>query len=344
MDKNGKKNPLISIIVPVYNVSNYVSQCIQSIVEQTYSEIEILIIDDGSTDLSPVICDRWQMKEQRINVIHTDNYGVSHARNIGLEYAHGEYVGFVDADDWIEPDFYEELVKEIMLNDADVASGGYTREEINGGLVTLKKDNHNVYSREEILLEIFSCESPKILYWEVWDKLFRKDIITNIQFDESIDSAEDMLFFWQAMKNVNRFAYVPSFKYHYRMRDGSAVHSGITAKKLSANKAIQRIWQLAQYENERIKNVVFLHYVVFMISLTKDMILYNDSSYEADIKLNQKTIRNNLPIILKNSFVIGKRIAVGSLIMCLPFQLCTAVFRMICNKNRENIFRVIHRK
>ena len=328
------ENALISIIVPVYNVVSYLDKCVRSLIQQSHINVEIILIDDGSTDLSLEICNGWQMRDQRIHVIHTDNYGVSHARNVGLEYAQGEYVGFVDADDWIEPDFYEELLKEIMLNDADVASGGYTREELNGGLITLKKENPKIYPREEILLKIFSCESPKILYWELCDKLFRKDVIANIRFDETIDSAEDMLFFWQVMQNVNKFAYVPSFKYHYRMREGSAVHSGITAKKLSANKAIQRIWQLAQYENERIKNVVFLHYVVFMISLTKDMILYNDSSYEADIKLNQKTIRNNLPIILKNSFVIGKRIAVGSLIMCLPFQLCATVFRMICNIKR----------
>ena len=97
---------LLSIIVPVYNVERYLEQCILSLVHQSYRSIEILLIDDGSSDGSFAICDEWAKKDQRIRVFHTENHGVSHARNVGLEQARGDYIGFVDSDDWIDLDMY----------------------------------------------------------------------------------------------------------------------------------------------------------------------------------------------------------------------------------------------
>lgn len=117
-------SPLISIIVPVYNVEPYVSKCLESILRQTYQNIEIIIIDDGSTDGGSDICDAYAHKDKRIKVIHQSNEGVSGARNVGLRIAKGEFIGFVDSDDWIEADMYEYLLQNIQQQDADIAICG----------------------------------------------------------------------------------------------------------------------------------------------------------------------------------------------------------------------------
>ena len=105
------KGPLISVIVPVYKVEQYLDRCLQSIVNQTYKNLEIILVDDGSPDNCPQICDEWAKRDKRIKVIHTQNRGVSTARNIGIDVANGQYIGFVDSDDWIEEDMYEFLLK-----------------------------------------------------------------------------------------------------------------------------------------------------------------------------------------------------------------------------------------
>ena len=104
-----KPLPLISIIVPIYNIAEYASECIQSLINQTYKNIEIILVDDGSTDHSPVICDEFAEQDERIKVIHKRNGGLSDARNAGLDVATGEYIGFVDGDDWVDEDMYETL-------------------------------------------------------------------------------------------------------------------------------------------------------------------------------------------------------------------------------------------
>lgn len=116
------KKPKISIIVPVFNIDYYLNKCIQSIVDQTYINLEIIIIDDGSYDNSPFICDEWAQKDNRIIVIHKENGGLSDARNTGLEIASGEYIGFVDGDDWIAPEMIEKLLKAILNDKSDIAA------------------------------------------------------------------------------------------------------------------------------------------------------------------------------------------------------------------------------
>ena len=115
-----KNEPLISIIVPVYNVEKYLSKCIDSIINQTYKNIEIILIDDGSTDSSGAICDKYALVDSRIHVLHIENSGVSNARNVGLNHATGDYIGFVDSDDYIEPNMYELLLEELIADDVDV--------------------------------------------------------------------------------------------------------------------------------------------------------------------------------------------------------------------------------
>lgn len=118
-----KKN-LITIIVPIYNVEKYLDKCVNSLINQTYSNLEILLIDDGSTDGSSQKCDIWAERNRHIKVIHTENHGVSHARNVGLDAARGDYIGFVDGDDWCDFDMYEKMMNYIQLTHANIHGGG----------------------------------------------------------------------------------------------------------------------------------------------------------------------------------------------------------------------------
>lgn len=321
----------ISIVVPVYNVDQYLDDCVQSLVEQTYTNIEIILIDDGSTDSSAAICDRWAERDKRIHVKHTDNLGVSHARNIGIELSTGEYIGFVDADDWVEKDTYECLLGEMLCKNVELVGGGYTRENCSGGIVTLRKETARVYSREGILKEIFSLKPKKIIWWELWDKLFRADLVKRNRFDESIATSEDKLFFWQVMANVSKFAYVPLFKYHYRMRDGSATQSVINKKILTEVEANRRILQLSQIENRSLRRLALANYVRSIVTCTKKMLVYKPDNYKQLIMKNQSEIRNNF---LKYCYALGvSSYSIRALgYLSLPFSICLKFVFIIRNK------------
>ena len=324
----------ISVIIPAYNVETYIDTCLDSLVNQTFGNLEILVIDDGSNDSTGSRCDEWEIKDKRIKVIHTKNCGVSHARNVGLNNAHGDYIGFVDADDWVDEDTYEQLLRELVNNNADVAGGGYIREEENGGYITLKKGSSVVYSREEILQEIFSCDVPKLLYWELCDKLFKKELVTNVRFDESIGTAEDKLFFWQVMKKANRFAYAPLFKYHYRMRQGSAVHSGITDKTISSLKSERYIWEMARDEKYDLRRIMFENYASNLLGCTRQMIVYDGKKYENDIKRNQSEIRAYFfKLILSSRLTL--RLLMAVIFLSLPFEICFGLKKLIMKDSEQ---------
>lgn len=121
------RKPLISIIVPVYNVERYLNKCLDSIIHQTYNNLEIVLVDDGSTDWSGLICDAYATKDNRVTVIHKENNGLSAARNIGLEYSHGELIGFVDSDDYVDRQMYEILLRQLEEDKSDIAICDYMR-------------------------------------------------------------------------------------------------------------------------------------------------------------------------------------------------------------------------
>ena len=143
----------ISVVVPVYNVEDYLDRCVKSIISQTYENLEVILVDDGSADGSPVMCDSWAQKDPRIKVIHKPNGGVSSARNAALDAATGDFIGFVDSDDWIENDFYELLMKSLAENGSDIAFCGYYVVERSGE----KKGYKN-------LLDSSICDRNRYLY------------------------------------------------------------------------------------------------------------------------------------------------------------------------------------
>lgn len=213
--------PLISIIVPVYNVEKYIHKCINSIIDQTYKNLEVLLIDDGSTDSSSDICDKYEKLDKRVKVIHKKNNGASVARNIGLEVARGIYIAFVDSDDYIDKNMYKDMIEKLLEYDCDlVMCDCYKVSE-----TSKEKFTHDIrdgfYDKRQLYKEYYNKLLMKddINYPPTisnWVCLIKKEIIkeNNLKYVEGIRFSEDLLFGSQVMYYVERFYYMKN-KYYY---------------------------------------------------------------------------------------------------------------------------------
>ncbi len=225
-------SPLISIIVPVYQVEKYLEKCINSIIAQSYKNLEIILVDDGSTDNCPAICDRFQSEDSRIKVIHQQNGGLSHARNVGLEHATGDFIGFVDSDDWIEQNMYEVLMSALQETGADIAVCDRQMESKDSQpfQINICPSRIKCYSTESALRLIIS--GSNIIRNSVWNKLYKKKVLSNIKFPLK-RIYEDIQWTSQIIGNANFLVYVNYRFYHYLQRSESLSHdSSLTIQRL----------------------------------------------------------------------------------------------------------------
>lgn len=221
----GQGQPVISVILPVYNVEGYVTRCLDSIAAQTYWNIEIIAVDDGSLDHSGRLCEAYAAKEKRLQVVRFPvNRGPSAARNEGVRRAQGRYICFVDADDYIEPELLQKLYENLLENGADVSACGADGLPIKDGPAA-------VYSQREAV-RCLAKGTPFNLV--PWGKLYRAELVKNCPFDERVFYSEDLLFLYQLFKQVQKLSYLPDRLYHYVCREGSQMQSGISGRKCTA--------------------------------------------------------------------------------------------------------------
>ena len=202
----------ISVIIPVYKAEKFLPKCLDSVLSQTYKDLEIILIDDGSPDNCPKICDEYACKDKRIKVIHQKNQGVSVARNAGLKVATGKYIGFVDGDDYIELDMYEYLYNLISKDEASLSmcntcqdEGYYTSRPIKQSYIFTKI--HNIF------------EIPDYVY--IWNKLYKRDLIGDLKFDTHVSCGEDGFFIFELAKRDVMVALGCAQKYHYRWQQNT---------------------------------------------------------------------------------------------------------------------------
>ena len=223
---------LVSIIVPVYNVEKYIEECIRSIIEQTYSNIEILLINDGSIDNSYDICKKLLMNDKRIRLFNQENSGVSRSRNVGLQNAKGKYICFVDSDDYVTRDFIEQLVN--PMNKYGISICGYNR--IENGMIK-KEYVTKCNNIDDLYKKIFA---EYTIHTGCCNKCFHSEIIKkyNLVFDETISVGEDMVFLARYLNYVNNnYIYIERALYNYRKNEESALQKTYTNKKLDKKKA-----------------------------------------------------------------------------------------------------------
>lgn len=209
--------PLISIIIPVYNVEQYVTKCVESVINQTYKNIQIILIDDGSTDNSGKICDDFKLKDNRIEVIHKKNGGLSDARNAGLKIVKGDYIGFVDSDDYIAADMYETMLSLIIENNSDISIVSFLQYE-NGSFTQMEYTNE--------LIKVNSLDGIKYILMDKkipnysWNKLFKKKIFDNITFPTG-RKFEDIATTYKLFENADNIVFKDTPKYYYIRRNDS---------------------------------------------------------------------------------------------------------------------------
>lgn len=217
-------NPLISVIVPIYNVEKYLARCIDSIVNQTYKNLEIILVDDGSPDSCPQMCDDYAKKDSRIKVVHKKNGGLSDARNAGMAVATGEYISFIDSDDWIETSMFELLLNNIFQYDCEISCGGIMMVWENGGkkepLFPIDK-TVVIKGTKEAILDLIQ---KKHIIQPVWNKLYKKSVIKDVPFPVGKIN-EDEYWSWKAVSRANGVVCSETVVYNYLQRNNSIMHS-----------------------------------------------------------------------------------------------------------------------
>lgn len=229
MDNNNK---LVSVIIPVYNAEEYLDNCINSVLQQTYNNLQIILIDDGSTDKSGLICDKYSSIDSRIQVIHSKNEGSVSSRKKGLAIAKGEYVGFVDSDDYINKDLFSVLVNVMNETDSDFVHSGYY--EVNGESTVRKNvfpyKVYEIKNKDEaikLLKELFlNLKGQKTMSSSIWSKIFKKDLICKCfsMLDNSQQIGEDGLNLCRCIMESKRFTTIPECAYYYVIRNNSLSH------------------------------------------------------------------------------------------------------------------------
>ena len=237
--------PLISIIVPIYKVEKYLERCVQSIVDQTYKNLEIILVDDGSPDNCPAMCDAWAKRDCRIKVIHKKNGGLSDARNAGMAIANGELMGFVDSDDWISPEMYQLLYERLEADNSDISACGVEMVWEDGTPSRmLTKSGCCVLDREEAMQAIIE---ESWLKQPVWYKLYKTEQIRDISFPVG-KYHEDVFWSYQAVARARRVSVVDTPCYHYTQRSGSIMGEGYSLKRLdSLDAKVLRLTYVCEY-------------------------------------------------------------------------------------------------
>ena len=248
---------LITIIVPVYNIEKYLGYCVDSILSQSYPYFELLLIDDGSKDKSPAICDEYAAKDQRVKVIHKENGGVSAARNSGLDIATGDYICFVDSDDYVHSEMLQTLVEVAQREKCDFVTAleeNVYKIELYRTQESQSKSERQGISQGELMEGVFHSQGEeKLLYYHIHSKLYSRKCIGDIRFDKTISLSEDLLFNFQVFCNMKKGAVVRQPLYYRTVLRADSLSSGGSWSLINNANVFLHIYHLLPAELEKYK-------------------------------------------------------------------------------------------
>lgn len=303
----GRKS-LLSVIVPVYNVEKYLVKCVESILNQTYTELEIILVNDGSKDSSGSICDTLARKDSRIQVIHKENGGLSSARNMGIEAATGEYITFVDSDDWIEADGYEHLMDLMHRNQVNLVCGGnYNVDEQTGertlGVCPRKEE---IITTEEMVGRMFlwqDCDSS------VCDKIFHHSLLKDFRFPVG-KVCEDVSITYRILLSTDRVSFSDRPFYNYLQRSGSISRAGeINEKSFHFTQHTEVIYDYICKNNPAIQNqarylrVRSLSHILLNLEQAEEKVR---KQFDAEYRHARKELKKHIGFIVKSSYFSKK--------------------------------------
>lgn len=259
----------VSIIIPVYNVEKYLRQCLDSVICQTYTNLEIIVIDDGSTDFSGSICDEYKKNDSRVKVIHQKNMGAANAKNVGLDVASGDYIAFVDSDDYVSEEWIEIMVNSIQKYNVDVVECGFDNFYTDRVVKGKTYDDGELLSSEDYFRQYFDNWVSVIFC----NKLFKSNLMKSIRFKKERRCIDDEFFTYKVISQGQNMARINDVLYHYRQRKSSAVHNEANSIQIthdSLDVLIERYrWITAKYR--KLKRQYLQHDIDVLLYYTKTL-------------------------------------------------------------------------
>lgn len=328
---------IISVIVPVYNIQNYIKRCVESIVNQTFTNLQIILVDDGSTDESGKICDEMAASDTRIEVFHKSNGGLSDARNFGLERARGKYIAFVDGDDYIDSDMYESLYKAIVTNAADIASCGYYEVFDDKTYTMCCAKETVVLDRVKAYEALFSRGA--ILGCTNVNKLFRENVFDNIRYKVGIQS-EDLELLYRILDKVKLVVCIDVAKYYYVHRENSITTSGFSKRRMDVIYTSEEMMQFIHMNYPNIMKQAYAYQVMWLIGGLKSICeADNRKEFLGEERYIKKIIRKNYRWYLKNPYIYWGEYILLQAVMLNAFKpvqyllnICARMYhKIICN-------------
>jgi len=303
---------LISVIVPVYKTERLLNRCVESLVNQTYKNLEIILIDDGSPDNCPKMCDEWAEKDKRIKVFHLENSGVANARNTALKQASGSYIAFADSDDYLEPDMYERLINAAERHSADIVMCAYQINDESRGTDRLRAVPKN---------KAIKCICMgDYNYGVLWNKLYKNSIVKGIEMPD-LKYSEDLVFNFSAFCNAKIIAQSDLKLYHYYQNDESAVHKTFDKSNYDAVKARKTIFEKVSSE---LKDYAVYGYVLSLFVFLNSVITTNQCTDMAD------DIRNEIlsfKTYIMKSDLFSKKDKLKTKLLSASFAAYKALFK-----------------
>lgn len=291
---------LISVIVPVYNVEQYVQRCVKSIIEQTYTNLQIILVDDGSTDGSGVKCDELALLDERIETIHKENGGLADARNEGIGHARGEYVGFVDSDDYIEQDMYETLYTSIIMNGADFVSCGYFEEFQDAVSIKRSSPKIKVLDKREAYMELYSRDGS--LGCSSCCKLFRSRLFDSVRYEKGILS-EDLDLIYRIIDISNIVVCIDAAKYHYVHRENSITTSIRDMHVTDVIMIFENMISFIEKKYPEVLKPAYAYQLSWIVGIYKRVYKYRKLGYQELESKIRELLNKNIKYYRNNEYV-----------------------------------------
>ncbi|MDQ0413809.1 glycosyltransferase family 2 protein [Mesobacillus stamsii] len=311
----------ISVIIPVYKVEKYLHQCIESIIKQTYNNLEIILVDDGSPDNCGELCDEYMKKDNRIKVIHKENGGLSDARNAGINIATGDYIGFVDSDDFIETDMYEFLYRLIKKHNADISICGISRFQ---NEVSINKETYEeiCFTSELAIKEILNDYK---FHSHACDKLFKAELFKTIRFPKG-KLYEDVYTAYKLFYNANKIAFNSTPKYYYRITDGSISNSIFSTRDLDLIEASEQLLEFVEDKYPHMLNIQINTYVRHNVALLRKIV---DADYYDDLVIGKlrKNVQENLCQYMFSRYKVSSKCF--ALMVSINYRLASIIYKKL---------------
>ena len=332
--------PLISIIVPVYKVEKYLDRCLQSLVNQTYENIEIILVDDGSPDNCPAMCEEWAKRDSRIVVFHKQNGGLSSARNFGLDHARGKFISFIDSDDYVKKLFIQTLYDRLIIDKSDISVCNFDRIDENGAILLdyplIKTGEKNILNKKEFWEAFFLHRAVNVV---AWNKLYKKNIFDSLRYFEG-HIHEDVFIIPEIIKRIEQISFINESLYCYLKREDSIVGKAKKNHSIDLDKIYADVILAEYFENNGYFEIFSHHMHDVVIDITEQF-CENKLTKKQKVEFSNLYKKFTLLYIRNKSDFSkqGMKVQVYMRLFCFNIRLFYIIYQIL--KGLKNIIRKI---